>query len=170
MGWGSPGTHAHNMTYTSLFCMQYRREFADPFWNSQEQNMLTYLFMLMTSWAIVCDVYYLKPTSIQVCRGLCRNFSCVPSPCGNIEGGEGTSDLGAEIIQARGGGGGQQVILWRLATCSHTNLEKNLFQRLANTPMCQGISPSPSLAGCSPCCCGRLINIFLMCAGGFLVA
>ena len=29
--------------------------------------MLTYLFMLMTSWAIVCDVYYLKPTTIQVC-------------------------------------------------------------------------------------------------------
>lgn len=28
--------------------------------------MLTYLFMLMTSWAIVCDVYYLEPTSIQV--------------------------------------------------------------------------------------------------------
>ena len=28
--------------------------------------MLTYLFMLMTSWAIVCDVYYLKPTTIQV--------------------------------------------------------------------------------------------------------
>lgn len=45
--------------------IKYRREFADPFWNSQEQNMLTYLFMLMTSWAIVCDVYYLKPTTIQ---------------------------------------------------------------------------------------------------------
>ena len=44
--------------------MQYRREFADPFWNSQEQNMLTYIFMLMTSWAIVCDVYYLEPTKI----------------------------------------------------------------------------------------------------------
>ena len=28
--------------------------------------MLTYLFMLMTSWAIVCDVYYLKPTTIGV--------------------------------------------------------------------------------------------------------
>ncbi len=27
--------------------------------------MLTYLFMLMTSWAIVCDVYYLEPTVIQ---------------------------------------------------------------------------------------------------------
>lgn len=38
--------------------------------------MLTYLFMLMTSWAIVCDVYYLKPTTIQVSKvmlqiGLC---------------------------------------------------------------------------------------------------
>lgn len=28
--------------------------------------MLTYLFMLMTSWAIVCDIYYLEPTTIQV--------------------------------------------------------------------------------------------------------
>lgn len=31
--------------------------------------MLTYLFMLMTSWAIVCDVYYLEPTTIQVSLG-----------------------------------------------------------------------------------------------------
>lgn len=45
--------------------IKYRREFADPFWNSQEQNMLTYLFMLMTSWAIVCDVFYLQPTKMQ---------------------------------------------------------------------------------------------------------
>lgn len=50
----------------SFFSLQYRREFADPFWNSQEQNMLTYLFMLMTSWAIVCDVEYLEPTTIGV--------------------------------------------------------------------------------------------------------
>ena len=28
--------------------------------------MLTYIFMLMTSWAIVCDVYYLDPTSMEV--------------------------------------------------------------------------------------------------------
>jgi len=28
--------------------------------------MLTYIFMLMTSWAIVCDVYYLDPTAIGV--------------------------------------------------------------------------------------------------------
>ena len=28
--------------------------------------MLTYIFMLMTSWAIVCDVYYLEPTTIGV--------------------------------------------------------------------------------------------------------
>lgn len=61
-----------------VFCVQYRREFADPFWNSQEQNMLTYLFMLMTSWAIVCDVYYLKPTTIQV---LCVWCACVYVSC-----------------------------------------------------------------------------------------
>ena len=29
-----------------------------------------YVFSLMTSWAMVCEVYYLKPTTIQVCTVL----------------------------------------------------------------------------------------------------
>ena len=63
------------MSHWLLLILQYRREFADPFWNSQEQNMLTYIFMLMTSWAIVCDVYYLEPTVIGV-SSCCRKFQC----------------------------------------------------------------------------------------------
>lgn len=45
--------------------IKYHREFADPYWNSQEQNMLTYLAMIMTSWAIVCDIDYLPPTRLK---------------------------------------------------------------------------------------------------------
>lgn len=51
----------------SFLLFQYRREFADPFWNSQKEGLLMYVFALMTSWAMVCEVYYLKPTTIQVC-------------------------------------------------------------------------------------------------------
>ncbi len=45
--------------------------------------MLTYLAMLMTSWAIVCDVDYLEPTSLQVCacmRSVYYNDNHVYSP------------------------------------------------------------------------------------------
>jgi glycerol-3-phosphate O-acyltransferase 3/4 len=45
--------------------IKYHKEFADPYWNSQEQSMITYLAMLMTSWAIVCDIDYLKPTKLK---------------------------------------------------------------------------------------------------------
>ncbi|XP_019864353.1 PREDICTED: glycerol-3-phosphate acyltransferase 3-like [Amphimedon queenslandica] len=45
--------------------IKYHREFADPYWNSQEQSMVTYLAMLMTSWAIVCDIDYLNPTTLK---------------------------------------------------------------------------------------------------------
>ena len=38
--------------------------------------MLTYIFMLMTSWAIVCDVYYLEPTTIGVsCNNIIERSS-----------------------------------------------------------------------------------------------
>ena len=36
--------------------------------------MLTYIFMLMTSWAIVCDVTYLEPTKIMVTQLLKKSF------------------------------------------------------------------------------------------------
>ena len=62
--------------------LQYHREFADPYWNSQEQNMITYLAMLMTSWAIVCDINYLNPTELKVsscleCHTLMYLIECV---------------------------------------------------------------------------------------------
>lgn len=46
----------------SLFSQQrYDPRFGDPFWNSSKYSMMQYLFLMMTSWAIVCDVYYLPP-------------------------------------------------------------------------------------------------------------
>ena len=62
----------------SPLSLQYHREFADPFWNSQEQNMITYLAMLMTSWAIVCDINYLNPTELKVSSCLECPHICVP--------------------------------------------------------------------------------------------
>jgi glycerol-3-phosphate O-acyltransferase 3/4 len=39
--------------------------FSDPFWNSREQSFLKHLFRLMTSWAVVCNVWYLEPQTVQ---------------------------------------------------------------------------------------------------------
>lgn len=43
--------------------IKYDPRFGDAFWNSSEQSMVQYLLMMMTSWAIVCDVWYLPPMS-----------------------------------------------------------------------------------------------------------
>ncbi|VDN58699.1 unnamed protein product [Dracunculus medinensis] len=41
--------------------IKYDPLFGDAFWNSSEQNWLEYVFRTLTSWAIICDVWYLKP-------------------------------------------------------------------------------------------------------------
>ncbi|XP_037088310.1 glycerol-3-phosphate acyltransferase 3-like isoform X2 [Pollicipes pollicipes] len=45
--------------------IRYDHRFGDAFWDSSQYSMLHYLYMMMTSWAIVCDVWYLPPTSRQ---------------------------------------------------------------------------------------------------------
>lgn len=39
--------------------IKYDLRFGDAFWNSSKHSMLQYLMLMMTSWAIVVDVYYL---------------------------------------------------------------------------------------------------------------
>ncbi|XP_012283355.1 glycerol-3-phosphate acyltransferase 3 [Orussus abietinus] len=41
--------------------IKYDARFGDAFWNSSRYSMLQYLYMMMSSWAIVCDVWYLPP-------------------------------------------------------------------------------------------------------------
>ncbi|XP_058061613.1 glycerol-3-phosphate acyltransferase 3 isoform X1 [Anopheles bellator] len=41
--------------------IKYDPRFGDAFWNSSRFSMMQYLFLMMTSWAIVCDVWYLPP-------------------------------------------------------------------------------------------------------------
>ncbi|XP_071609753.1 glycerol-3-phosphate acyltransferase 3-like [Heliangelus exortis] len=41
--------------------IKYDPRFADAFWNSTKYSMMTYVFNLITSWAIVCNVWYLPP-------------------------------------------------------------------------------------------------------------
>ncbi|CAF0732979.1 unnamed protein product [Brachionus calyciflorus] len=41
--------------------IKYDPRFGDAFWNSSKHTMLQYLMLMMTSWAIVVDVYYLPP-------------------------------------------------------------------------------------------------------------
>ncbi|MFH4974994.1 hypothetical protein AB6A40_001703 [Gnathostoma spinigerum] len=41
--------------------MKYDPRFGDPFWNSSEQGWCEHLSHLITSWAIICHVWYLPP-------------------------------------------------------------------------------------------------------------
>ncbi|KAH9528019.1 transferase [Dermatophagoides farinae] len=41
--------------------IKYDARFGDPFWNSSKYGYARYMLMMMTSWAIVCDVWFLPP-------------------------------------------------------------------------------------------------------------
>ncbi|MBN3310041.1 glycerol-3-phosphate acyltransferase 3 [Amia ocellicauda] len=45
--------------------IKYDPQFGDAFWNSAKYNMVSYLVRMMTSWAIVCNVWYLPPMTRQ---------------------------------------------------------------------------------------------------------
>uniref|UniRef100_A0A3B4WWE9 Glycerol-3-phosphate acyltransferase 3 n=1 Tax=Seriola lalandi dorsalis TaxID=1841481 RepID=A0A3B4WWE9_SERLL len=49
-----------------MVMMMYDPRFGDAFWNSGKFNMVSYLLRMMTSWAIVVNVWYLPPMTIQV--------------------------------------------------------------------------------------------------------
>lgn len=46
--------------------IKYDQIFGDPFWDSSKYGYFTYILRMMTSWAIVCDVYYMKPMTRAV--------------------------------------------------------------------------------------------------------
>ncbi|XP_077991920.1 glycerol-3-phosphate acyltransferase 4-like [Glandiceps talaboti] len=41
--------------------IKYDARFGDAFWNSSKYSLLEYLVLMFTSWALVCDVWYLPP-------------------------------------------------------------------------------------------------------------
>ncbi|KAJ8511110.1 hypothetical protein OPV22_001544 [Ensete ventricosum] len=45
--------------------IKYNKIFVDAFWNSKKQSFTMHLVQLMTSWAVVCDVWYLEPQYIR---------------------------------------------------------------------------------------------------------
>ncbi|CAL8101504.1 unnamed protein product [Calicophoron daubneyi] len=45
--------------------IRYNPLFADCFWNSSRDGLLHYAFKMMTSWAMVVDVWYLPPTEMH---------------------------------------------------------------------------------------------------------
>uniref|UniRef100_A0AAX7UE22 Phospholipid/glycerol acyltransferase domain-containing protein n=1 Tax=Astatotilapia calliptera TaxID=8154 RepID=A0AAX7UE22_ASTCA len=45
--------------------IKYDPRLGDAFWNSSKYNMVSYLLRTMTSWAIVVNVWYLPPMTIQ---------------------------------------------------------------------------------------------------------
>ncbi|MEQ2306286.1 Glycerol-3-phosphate acyltransferase 4 [Ameca splendens] len=48
--------------------IKYDSRFGDAFWNSSQSGLVGYLLRLMSSWAIVCSVWYLPPMNRKGCR------------------------------------------------------------------------------------------------------
>jgi glycerol-3-phosphate O-acyltransferase 3/4 len=46
--------------------MKYDSRFGDAFWNSSEQSYFEYLLQMMTSWALICHVWYLPKMQKEV--------------------------------------------------------------------------------------------------------
>uniref|UniRef100_A0AAQ5Z107 Phospholipid/glycerol acyltransferase domain-containing protein n=1 Tax=Amphiprion ocellaris TaxID=80972 RepID=A0AAQ5Z107_AMPOC len=49
--------------------IKYDPRFGDAFWNSSKFGMVSYLLRMMSSWAIVCSVWYLPPMNREVKEG-----------------------------------------------------------------------------------------------------
>ncbi len=47
-----------------VMLLQYDARFADAFWSSN--TLIEHLLRIMTSWALVCDVWYLPPEHAKV--------------------------------------------------------------------------------------------------------
>jgi len=45
--------------------IKYNTLFVDAFWNSRKESFVRHVFRLMTSWAVVCDVWYLEPQTMR---------------------------------------------------------------------------------------------------------
>ncbi|KAK2157116.1 hypothetical protein LSH36_198g04015 [Paralvinella palmiformis] len=45
--------------------IKYDPRFADPFWNSSKQSLSKHLVMILTSWALVVDIWYLPPMTME---------------------------------------------------------------------------------------------------------
>uniref|UniRef100_A0A453BDD2 Phospholipid/glycerol acyltransferase domain-containing protein n=1 Tax=Aegilops tauschii subsp. strangulata TaxID=200361 RepID=A0A453BDD2_AEGTS len=45
--------------------IKYNKIFVDAFWNSKKQSFTMHLVRLMTSWAVVCDVWFLEPQYLR---------------------------------------------------------------------------------------------------------
>ena len=42
---------------------QYDPLFSNAFWNSSQYSLVHYLLDIMSSWALVCDIWYLPPVT-----------------------------------------------------------------------------------------------------------
>lgn len=60
-----------DLNYFILLVFQYDPRFGDAFWNSTKHSMMIYAFNVLTSWAIVCNVWYLPPMVKEVLNLFC---------------------------------------------------------------------------------------------------
>jgi hypothetical protein len=51
--------------YNILCPFRYNKQWADAYWHSKTQTFTKHILYLMTRWALVADVWYLPPETLQ---------------------------------------------------------------------------------------------------------
>ena len=57
----SPPQPLPDCTLSACLPCRYNKVFVDAFWNSRRQSFSRHMYKLMSSWATVCDVWFLEP-------------------------------------------------------------------------------------------------------------
>lgn len=67
----------------ACFACRYNKIFVDAFWNSKRQSFGQHIYRLMTSWALVCDVWFLEPQvgHMDIDVDIDRVVLCGTVPC-----------------------------------------------------------------------------------------
>lgn len=81
--------------------IKYNKIFVDAFWNSRRESFGKHLFRLLTSWALVCDIYFLEPQAL-------REGACGREGDGEEEGKEVGRRRKGRRGETWGGGGGEE--------------------------------------------------------------
>lgn len=92
--------------------IKYDTTFGEAFWNSSKQSYLQYILMLMTSWAIVVEVWYLPPMIRRVLN-LCDSSGIRSKTRNNIfQEGESSIDFSLRVKHAIASAGGLVELEW----------------------------------------------------------
>ncbi|KAA8494297.1 Glycerol-3-phosphate acyltransferase 3 [Porphyridium purpureum] len=128
--------------------IRYDKRFADAYWNSSQTSFARHLLDLMTSWAVVADVWYLPPQRIRAGESASQFAARVKSQiCGragltgiNIDGFIKRHRISPKFLEER-----QRTFAEVLKQRVGPSLKANARDRDASVGRANGVERSPSI-------------------------